>query len=334
MNAKRTMQFLSIFALIVWGGLFIYFYLAQAPGTKTPLINQYVNSAKNFDTWVLVAGMGLIVLAVFNLITFRQKSGCCSHEHAHGDSCDHDHHHEEGHDHSHEDDAHDHDHDHDQTASGLAFSILILIVPVLVAANYSQGKWSDGYYKKLTQIETRMRALAIEKRGNVPASETQSAVAGVDTPPTGSEGEDAEDSGGNDVADFTMEDLKRMVPQNEAGSFLLEVPEIYYTAGDPQLMKVMTGIDVEFTAQVMHETVNNPNDDRLRAFRLLIECCAADARPLSMPLEFTEAIPAFEEMKWFKLVGKLKYVKENDEWAPVLQVKSMDETAEQVEMLY
>jgi len=343
MNAKRVMQFLSIFALMVWGGVFVYFYLTPAADGTGPLIQKYVNANKNFDLWVLIAGMGLFVLAIFNLITFKQKSGICNHDHNHGDECDHDHHHDHDHDHDHdhvhtEDCNHDHgdeghSHDHEQTPTGLAFSILILVVPVLMAANYSQGRFSPDYFRKLTQIESKMRAMEIEKKGGAVVQQTtmaevKAAEASADTPP------DPSNEASSDVAEFTMEDLKKMVPQNDAGSFMLEVPEIYYTAGDQQLMKVLEGVPVEFTAQVMNETVNNEAGNRLRAFRLLVECCAADARPISMPLEFKEQLPEFEEMGWFKMTGKLHYAKENDEWVPMLRVMEFNQTAEQIEMLY
>ncbi|NNE92952.1 MAG: hypothetical protein HKN23_15010 [Verrucomicrobiales bacterium] len=331
MKAKRIMQFISIFALLVWGGVFIYFYMAQTPdgkGGTIPLINKYVNAQKGFDTWVLIAGMGLIVLALFNLITFRQKAGTCTHDHAHGDSCDHDHDHD--HDHHHAEDE-VHDHDHDQTASGLAFSVLILIVPVLMAANFSQGKYSPQYQKKLMQIEAKMAELNREKNkgqsvvGNGRNNNPNAVSTPGDVPP---------DENGGSLPAFTLQDLKNMVPQNEAGSFLLDVPQIFYTAGDQELMNVMEGIPVEFEAQITEETYANPDGNRLRAFRLMIECCAADARPLSIPVQFEGSPPAYEDLGWYKLVGDLHYARESDEWTAILKVRKFEETAEVIDMIY
>ncbi len=39
-------------------------------------------------------------------------------------------------------------------------------------------------------------------------------------------------------------------------------------------------------------------------------CCAADARPVSLPVVFEGPAPALQEMGWFKLTGKLDYVEE------------------------
>lgn len=155
-----------------------------------------------------------------------------------------------------------------------------------------------------------------------------STVTDADTPPDGSS-DDANDS----WATFTLEDLKQMVPQNEAGDFQLDVPQIFYTAGDIELMDVMEGIPIETTAQLMEETLNNPNGHRLKAFRLFIECCAADARPLSIPIDFGKAPPEYIEMGWYRLYGNLHYVEEDGELLPILRMERFEETSEPMDGL-
>ena len=125
-----------------------------------------------------------------------------------------------------------------------------------------------------------------------------------------------------------MEDLKKMVPQSSEGNFLLDVPQIFYTAGDKELMEVMEGIPVEATAQLMEETLNNPNKTRLKAFRLFIECCAADARPLSIPVDFGKAPPNYVEMGWYKLYGKLHYATEEGNIVPLISIERIESTSE------
>jgi hypothetical protein len=80
---------------------------------------------------------------------------------------------------------------------------------------------------------------------------------------------------------FSLADLEAQVPKSKEGNFILEVPEIYYTAGDAEVQRVITGQSVETVAQVLPEKVNNPDGHRLRIFRLLVQCCAADARRTS-----------------------------------------------------
>lgn len=163
-----------------------------------------------------------------------------------------------------------------------------------------------------------------------PAADGKAAPGAADTPPAG---DTASAGGGAEWGAFTMADLERMVPKNEAGNFLLDVPQIFYTAGDDELMKVMEGIRVETTAQVMEETLNNPKGTRLKLFRLFVECCAADARPLSVPIDFGKAPPTYEEMGWVKVIGKIHYAEEEGNIVPLIQVETMEATAEPTDMM-
>ena len=83
----------------------------------------------------------------------------------------------------------------------------------------------------------------------------------------------------------------------------------------------------------MPETINNPDGTRLRIFRLFIECCAAGARSLSIPIEFREEPPGYEEMGWVKVVGKMHYSKEGEEIVPVINVETREPTAEPIDWM-
>lgn len=127
---------------------------------------------------------------------------------------------------------------------------------------------------------------------------------------------------------FSLADLKAQVPQSPEGNFMLEVPELYYTAGDKEVQSVLNGQPVETIAQVLPEKVNNEAGTRLRIFRLLVQCCAADARPYSIPVEFGKKAPTFKDMSWIKVVGKMTYKQEGDQTVPVLEAITVTESAE------
>jgi hypothetical protein len=124
---------------------------------------------------------------------------------------------------------------------------------------------------------------------------------------------------------FTLEDLKTQVPQSDEGDFQLEVPELYYTAGDLEVQKVLTGQPVVTKAQVLPEKVNNAEGRRMRMFRLLVQCCAADAKPYSVPIEFKEKAPDMPDMSWVEIKGTMDYVKENGQTVPLMHVTSYKE---------
>ena len=163
-----------------------------------------------------------------------------------------------------------------------------------------------------------------------PAASSPPAAAGsappAATPPAG---------GSKSYGNFTLEDLKAQVPMSKEGNFILEVPELYYTAGDKEVQGVLAGQSVETTAQVLPEKVNNAEGKRLRVFRLLVQCCASDARPYSIPVEFADKAPVLKEMSWIKVVGKMAYRQEGGQTVPIIEATSLKETtAPENSMLY
>jgi hypothetical protein len=158
----------------------------------------------------------------------------------------------------------------------------------------------------------------------------QVAPAAGSTPPAPATGEVAKNASAGaqtkSYGTFTLEDLKAQVPQSKEGNFILEVPELYYTAGDKEVQGVLAGQQIETTAQVLPEKVNNADGKRLRIFRLLVQCCAADARPYSVPVEFKDKAPTIKDMTWVKLVGKMGYVQENGQTVPIVYASDFKET--------
>lgn len=167
--------------------------------------------------------------------------------------------------------------------------------------------------------------------GSAAPGATAKETTAASTPPAGGAkaGSDAPaKTAAQSYGTFTLEDLKQQVPMSKDGNFILEVPELYYTAGDLEVQKVLTGQMIETTAQVLPEKVNNTDGKRLRVFRLLVQCCAADARPFSVPVEFKEKAPEFKEMAWVKLVGKMNYKQEGGQTVPLIEATKIEETTE------
>ncbi len=361
---KKFLQIASILTLLIWGVFFLYFYFGGR-------ISRYLDPS--FHIYVLLAGIGFLILAGFNFFarnhaldacthehghehehedTHQHEGGCChhdDHDHDHDDACCHHHHHTHHHDrvddccHSH---AHTHDHSdhalqhhHEENPSNLAFALIVLLAPLFLAASYTQDRFSSEYVAKWDKIERQMRQLRIAaNRKNTPVSasvtsaSTPSSTDDSTSSPTasadGTSGSKTTDNSGESWNSFSYDDLKKLVPQNEQGEFLLDIPQIFYTAGDQELMKVMEGIPVESTAQLMEEAQHNADSTRLKAFRLFVECCAADARPLSVPIDFGKAPPEYTEMGWYKLFGKLHFSHEGDEIIPIIRVNRIEATTE------
>ncbi len=232
----------------------------------------------------------------------------------------------------------------------MGFALLVLLVPLLMAAKVSEDSFSMSYLDKWGKIERKMQQMRLaEKRAKAKAAgekmENPYVADAVrsqdgDTPPEGeaasgaTEGDTPPEGEGDEWGEFTLEDLKKMVPQSSSGDFLLDVPQIFYTAGDQELMGVMEGIPVETTAQLMKETEDDRDGTLVRAFRLFVECCAADARPMSIGVLFEDGAPEFKELDWFILKGTLHFQKDElNESIPLLKMKTMEPTTEPLDGL-
>lgn len=156
-----------------------------------------------------------------------------------------------------------------------------------------------------------------------PAGSTPPGASGTAPAPAAGAGQAAQ---AQSFGSFSLADLEAQVPKSKEGNFILEVPELYYTAGDLEVQKVLTGQKVETVAQVLPEKVNNPDGHRIRVFRLQIQCCAADARPYSIPVDFGKKAPEFKDMTWVKVVGKMNYKQESGQTVPILEAIGITET--------
>jgi hypothetical protein len=388
MNGTRTtIHFLSILIMLVWSAVLLYFYTSGR-------VNAYLPPDGIFRDMVLIAGIGMGIVALFNLFTTQaENAACCDHDHGHDhnhdhdhkEDCGHDHSHDHkdcghdhshdhadvecGHDHGHKDEGscgHDHDHKHDHAHDhghahthehghgileesawpGRIAAMLMLVAPLTWAAFKTPDRYSanavvnKGLY--IPNYEDRTNADKFGLRQDKPATAAKvDRAAPVPTPmpataiPPPEQFSKAENVAkasppppdkAQSYGSFTLEDLKKQVPQSKEGNFILEVPEIYYTGGDLEVQKVITGQFVETTAQVLPEKVNNDNGHRLRVFRLMVQCCAADARPYSIPVDFGKKAPDFKEMSWVKVIGKMTYKKEGDQVVPIIEATKIEET--------
>jgi len=289
----------------------------------------------------------------------------CGHDHSHDHDHSHKHVHTPdcGHDHSHEGHTHAHGMLEESGWTGRFTAAAILIVPITLAALNSPDQFSPrvaenkGLYAPNYADTSRADEFSLKKAASptsptshrtdhttqpkaspdtppapkTPLSPTdlppaQTTPAGTDAPVSASGGNTGAPAPAQSFGSFTLADLEAQVPKSAAGNFILDVPEIYYTGGDIEVQKVLTGQSVETIAQILPEKVNNDDGHRLRIFRMLVQCCAADARPYSIPLDFGKKAPDFKEMSWVKVIGTMTYKQEGGQTVPVLEAKSIEET--------
>lgn len=129
----------------------------------------------------------------------------------------------------------------------------------------------------------------------------------------------------NDLPPFTLETLENSTSKAPDGAFMLNIFELFFTAGDTVQEKVINGLYVETEAKLRNEPNRNPDGNRMRLFRLMMTCCAADAQAVPMTIEFDGETPDIGHNSWVRVGGIMSYEREGGVVYPLLRVKRIEE---------
>ena len=99
-----------------------------------------------------------------------------------------------------------------------------------------------------------------------------------------------------------MADAENYLPKSADGNVVLEVTDLLYGEAEPSLRKVFAGKTVEVVGQYLP----GKQDRHFKLVRMLIVCCAADARPMMVNVETARPIHQ-ADMGWVKVIGKPLY---------------------------
>jgi uncharacterized repeat protein (TIGR03943 family) len=99
-----------------------------------------------------------------------------------------------------------------------------------------------------------------------------------------------------------MADSENYLPRNADGNVALEVTDLLYGEAEPSLRKVFAGKTVEVVGQYLP----SKQGQHFKLVRMLIVCCAADARPMMVNVEADRPVQQ-ADMAWVKVIGKPLY---------------------------
>lgn len=228
----------------------------------------------------------MLILGTYSLINPKLQSK----KNESSKSCGHDHghHDEKHHSHNHKQ-CHDHgdqcDHDHEE-GHGPFITIFLTLTPLILAMTYTQDKLSNGGMAKKGLYE-------------------KPALTSANIPP------------------FSRQDLEKNVPKNEHGEFQLRMISAYYAAGDLEIQDIFEGLPVELEGRIAPERINNESGDRLRIFRSIITCCAADLQIVGVSLEFPEGAKRPQLEDWVKASGTLTFETVEGDVLPLLKIREV-----------
>jgi uncharacterized repeat protein (TIGR03943 family) len=91
---------------------------------------------------------------------------------------------------------------------------------------------------------------------------------------------------------------EQYLPRAANGNVMLEVTDLLYGETEESLRKEFTGKTIEVVGQYLPGS--KPNEFKI--VRMLIVCCAADARPIAVPVQAQKPV-SVADMSWVKVIG-------------------------------
>ena len=235
-----------------------------------------------------------------------------------------------------------------RSKSGRWLSFLILVLPVSVAAWLSPEHFSKQAFEQRGVVTD---ATGLGERQ--PARPTPSASAGPATPlaSTTNDSPPAAPVLNPDAAPVSPSPAASLAPaepvavaatnapsttgeaaipeylqKTPEGFVIVEVLDMLYAVQDSQLRKDFEGRTVQLIAQMMpQKAAPGGAENRFKAVRMFMTCCAADARPVATLVE-AAPLPELPEMTWVRIVGKATFPVENGKRVAIIQATSVQQT--------
>jgi len=271
------------------GGIMCYFVASGRIDGQNPQ-SPYVTGW--FKVLVLCGGLAIMVMGVFNWL-MRNRTVDCGHDHG-GDA--------DSENHALPGQPAAYPHTHEGSVLGRAVTLLLLSGSVAAATMLTPDQLSSRYvqFKAASYGNDRNSAARLAKESPGLAA--------------------AKAQGG-----FTLEKVEQYLKRTPEGNFPLSVMNLHYMSADPEYATVMEGQMVETTGQVVKDEIN-PGPGHLRVVTMQVTCCAADARPYSIPIVFEGKLPDYVEMGWYNITGKLEFTRERGMKMAMLKATNLTAT--------
>lgn len=218
-------------------------------------------------------------------------------------------------------------------------TFLILVLPVTVAAWLSPEHFSKQAFEQrgvvtdvsgLGERKATKSAPTKAAKETAPAPITPSTETSKDqsAPPTQTAASTTTVTGTAAVTDAApgTEPMPEYLQKTAEGYVIVEVLDMLYAVQDSQLRKDFEGRTVQLIAQMMpSKTGGGGPENRFKAVRMFMTCCAADARPVATLVE-TNPLPELPEMTWVRIIGKATFPIENGKRTAIIQATSVTQT--------
>jgi len=119
---------------------------------------------------------------------------------------------------------------------------------------------------------------------------------------------------------LTREIIEQQHPANADGYREFRLMELFFASGDPEMRELIEEMPVVVEGRLVPDPDPHAPPNQRRIYRLFINCCAADSRPIPIIARFDETPPEVEPNTWMSLSGIITYPDEGEGPQPVLEV--------------
>jgi uncharacterized repeat protein (TIGR03943 family) len=239
---------------------------------------------------------------------------------------------------------------HENAASPLrsVAAMLVLFAPLAAGVALSKDSFDQqavlnrGFVQDITKLPVRVNTAGAEQQTDqaIPPEALGADKDGVASQPLPQDTSAAPTNGvaaGGDQPDQAnpavpngADGSAQYLPKAPDGNVALEVTDLLYAEQEESLRKIVGGKTIEVIGQYL------PGADtkQFKLVRMFIVCCAADARPVALPVEGGDQMNV-SEMGWIRVTGKAAFTQSGDRTHVVMKadkVESIDPPPEA--MLY
>lgn len=299
--------------LLLWG----VFVLWLSFGGQ---LSKYLHPS--LQPYTTAAGVIFLLLAFFGFRSLFTRQVAHEHHHQHHECC--------GNHHDHDEEDHGHsvkqgrEHQHRGTVDGIGamlFKTILLLLPLAIIVSGKATAYS------ITTIQNRGVVDNINKLPSAKAGAAVAASAASSAKSTASATTSALTVATNDATTFASQSSSSVdssATTASGGPMPLQVIDMLYAVQMPSYRGEFEGKEVELIGQYIPMTTGNPKGDRFQAIRMFITCCAADAKPVGVSVQYPKPLKV-SEMSWVKITGKPTFPMEGGRRTAVLEATKVEE---------
>ena len=286
--------------LLGLGGVLIAFFLNGR-------IDQYLHPTFRF--WALAGGIGFCVAGALYLVTKKSMDCCIDGQCIHGNP-------------------------RNPVRAIMAFGVIA--VPVVAGAVFSKDSYDQQAIinRGFVQDASRLPVRNVAKNPEQPVIPSTALGGDKDEnsiePPLPQNDNANAANQSNSGQDGKDDGSEQYLPRAADGNIALEVSDLLYSETEDSLRKMFSGKTVEVIGQYLPGSTK----DEFKIVRMFIVCCAADARPISVPVHVATPV-SVADMSWVKVIGQPEFVTSGDRTKVVLKAARVEPTDPPAEaMLY